>query len=605
MSTSVSAEDLAEDFSMFDIELNDAELVDKLKELCMIFRFDSSSLVDEWVAFSHTHKNVSLSMESVEQFEREKLSRKSQKHKTPNVKREKQRVYDISSMEVLIDGSDAEDLLNAYSTPATKGKNKRLHTTPESVTNKRVTGITGSPSIPYSPGSLPSPVGTPSQKYTSRSNRGEVVCKFGEMTVNTWQGCGPDNCTVEVYDRDNAVTTNFKYMFQKYTDKAHVLNDIIEDLGYELQNANVIENLSHVALPLQETITVAGRVCCDGNGRMNSQSVMLEGSVESSAGKRVSLLLSSLKEYSLFPGQIITVEGINSTGAKLVANKLYEGVLLPFSDPETRDAGKPLHILTTAGPYFTTDSLSLDPLMDFIQVLLKEKPDVCIFFGPFLDSRHEQIVNGMDGMDLTYEEFFLRIIHTIVESTTLLKTQLVFVPSQRDVHHEYVYPQPPYQVKDLPKQQLDRVHFVSDPCTLNINGIIVGLTASDILFHLGAEEISWPVAGSDRLARLCKHTLTQHNYYPLYPPAEEMNVDYEYFEQFAKMQITPDVFILPSDLRFFIKDVVGCVCINPGRLTKGQAGGTYSKLLIQPRTTSKTGESARVAQQTKAQIIKL
>jgi len=31
---------------------------------------------------------------------------------------------------------------------------------------------------------------------------------------------------------------------------------------------------------------------------------------------------------------------------------------------------------------------------------------------------------------------------------------------------------------------------VSDPCTLDIDGFIVGLTSTDVLFHLGAEEIS-------------------------------------------------------------------------------------------------------------------
>jgi len=34
------------------------------------------------------------------------------------------------------------------------------------------------------------------------------------------------------------------------------------------------------------------------------------------------------------------------------------------------------------------------------------------------------------------------------------------------------------------------VHLVSDPCTLDIDGITIGLTSTDVLFHLGAEEIS-------------------------------------------------------------------------------------------------------------------
>ncbi|XP_070578599.1 DNA polymerase alpha subunit B-like isoform X2 [Ptychodera flava] len=560
---------------------------------------------DEWVAFSQTHKQISLTLESLEQFEREWWNKKSQKSKTPVVKRDT-RMYDASTIEELISGGGEEDdLMSAYSTPAAKGKNKRLHVTPESVPNKRVSALGKSPSLQYSPGSLPSPVGTPSQKYSNRSNRGDVVVKYGDQSVNTWRGGGPENCMIELYDKDNAITANFKYMFQKYADKAHVLNDIIEDLGYELQNCHVIDNLCHVALPLQETITVAGRICCDSNGKMNSQSVMLEGSVDTSAGKRTSLLLSNLKEYSFFPGQIVALDGTNSTGSKLVVNKLHEGVMLPFNESECEVSG-PTSILTAAGPYFTSDNLSDAPLQDLIQVIVKEKPDVCVLFGPFLDSRHELIMNGMDGENKTYEEMFTYLLSMIIGKTKALSTHLVFVPSQRDIHHEYVYPQPPYQVGEVFKQELHRVHFVSDPCTLNVNGIILGLTSSDILFHLGAEEISWPVAGSDRLARLCKHLLIQHNYYPLYPPSEEINIDYEYFEQFAKMQITPDVLILPSDLRFFIKDVAGCICVNPGRITKGQVGGTFCKMVIDAKTKDeKISGGGGVAKQTRAQIIKL
>lgn len=38
---------------------------------------------------------------------------------------------------------------------------------------------------------------------------------------------------------------------------------------------------------------------------------------------------------------------------------------------------------------------------------------------------------------------------------------------------------------------LQRVTLVPDPCTLLIDGVTVGLTSTDILFHMGAEEISW------------------------------------------------------------------------------------------------------------------
>lgn len=34
------------------------------------------------------------------------------------------------------------------------------------------------------------------------------------------------------------------------------------------------------------------------------------------------------------------------------------------------------------------------------------------------------------------------------------------------------------------------MQFVSEPCSLSINGVIFGLTSTDLLFHMGAEEIS-------------------------------------------------------------------------------------------------------------------
>lgn len=118
--------------------------------------------------------------------------------------------------------------------------------------------------------------------------------------------------------------------------------------------------------------------------------------------------------------------------------------------------------------------------------------------------------------------------------------QVIVLPSYRDVHHDYVYPQPPffhqsqnsrmkaksdYPVITLLKLSLfclmvvlifisifeiwwinllsslhvcndpfcflpQNVHFMPDPCVVDINNVIFGLTSSDVMFQLGAEEIS-------------------------------------------------------------------------------------------------------------------
>lgn len=46
-----------------------------------------------------------------------------------------------------------------------------------------------------------------------------------------------------------------------------------------------------------------GQVCCDGNGKLNAQSVLLEASQEHGA-RQVPVEVSELKDYSLFPGQV-------------------------------------------------------------------------------------------------------------------------------------------------------------------------------------------------------------------------------------------------------------------------------------------------------------
>lgn len=43
------------------------------------------------------------------------------------------------------------------------------------------------------------------------------------------------------------------------------------------------------------------------------------------------------------------------------------------------------------------------------------------------------------------------------------------------------------------------------------------------------------------------------SYYPLYPPVDEVNMDYEKFQSFGQMPLTPDVLIIPSELRYFVK----------------------------------------------------
>lgn len=599
----VTAESLKSELEMFDVPCTDDSVLDTMVELCICSRIQADEMLLEWVAYSTTKNGLKLSADTLEQFKHEVLNKKSKSKQSFRKDESHNRTRDIHSLQDLIKAEEEEDnLLDSYSTPA-KGPQKRALTTPEHPHSKRSTALLASPGLLLSPASF-SPSATPSQKYSQRGGKGEVVVTFGAVQGTRWVGRRSAGAGVQLElleGCEDSLRSSYKFMFQRLRDVRNVLTEKIEELGESLKSHFSIEEFSPVSLPAQDSIKVLGQVCCDSNGKLNAHSVLLEAGPEQ-GGHQVPVDLSELKEYSLFPGQVVVMEGMNTTGRKLMASKLYEGVPLPFYTPEIKMEmdEEPMNVLVACGPYTTSDTLTFDPLLDLISIIVRDRPDVCLLLGPFVDSKHEQIEKAQ--VTETFEAIFSRCVESILDGTKSVGCRLVFVPSQRDIHHHYIFPQPPFTLPNLSKDQVQRVTLVPDPCTLLIDGVTFGLTSTDILFHMGAEEISCGT-GSDRFSRILKHILTQRSYYPLYPPVEEVNMDYEKFQSFGQMPLTPDVLIIPSELRYFVKDVVGCICVNPGRLTKGQVGGTYGRLLVQRSASSQ--DVKRVSPCLAAQVVKV
>ncbi|XP_037982442.1 DNA polymerase alpha subunit B, partial [Motacilla alba alba] len=528
---------------------------------------------NELLAFV-TSKDLDLQLtpEGLDTFEHEVLAKRGGRGRRGRDER-RGLLHDIHSLQELLDEEQEDELLDAYTTPS-KGSQKRSNSTPETPRPKRAPA-SRSPYGLFSPGSF-SPSVTPSQKYSSRGGGGEVVASLGSVQGPAWSGRG--GCAVRIFgSAERSLSKPYKFMFQKALDVREALAGRMEELGEVLQRHHGLDGFSSAVLPAQEPVTVLGQIACDGNGKLNAKSVLLLGDREHSGGAQVPLDLSELPEYSLFPGQVVALEGTNSTGRRMLVTKLYEGVPLPFHTP-TEPMAEQRMVLVACGPFTPSDSVAFEPLSDLLDVVARDRPDVCVLLGPFLDAKHEQVESCQ--LLSPFSDVFRLCLRTIIEGTRSAGSQLVLVPSLRDVSHDFVYPQPPFSLPELPKEDRVRVLLVPEPCTLDIDGVVFGLTSTDLLFHMGAEEISSSSGGSDRFTRILRHVLTQRSFYPLYPPSEELNVDWEALAAFAALPVTPDVLVTPSELRFFVKDVLGCVCINPGRLTKGQAGGTYGRLLL-------------------------
>jgi len=128
-----------------------------------------------------------------------------------------------------------------------------------------------------------------------------------------------------------------------------------------------------------------------------------------------------------------------------------------------------------------------------------------------------------------------------------------------------------------------RVHCVSNPCTLRINEVVVGLTSTDALFHMSADETNANLESGSRLGRLCQHLLQQQSYYPLFPASvHKANLNLKKMDQW-RMPCQPDLLVVPSTLKTFSQTVLeSTVAVNPGRLTLGRLAGTYAMVEIHP-----------------------
>nr|XP_041567950.1 DNA polymerase alpha subunit B [Taeniopygia guttata] len=542
----VTAEAVLRELRLFELRCEGEEVPDKLVELCLSHGLGPVALANELLAFV-TSKDLDLQLtpEGLDAFEHEVLAKRGSRGRRGRDER-RGLLHDIHSLQELLDEEQEDELLDAYTTPS-KGSQKRSNSTPETPRPKRAPA-SRSPYGLFSPHSF-SPSVTPSQKYSSRGGRGEVVASFGSGQGSVWHGRG--GCGVTIFGHpEQSLSKPYKSMFQKALDVREALAERVEELGEVLRRHHGLDGFSSAVLPAQEPVTVLGQIGCDGNGKLNTKSVLLVGDREHSGGAEVPLDLSELPEYSLFPGQVVALEGTNSTGRRMVVTKLYEGVPLPFHTP-TEPMAEQRMVLVACGPFTPSDSITFEPLSDLLEVVARDRPDVCILFGPFLDAKHEQVESCQ--LLSPFSDVFRLCLGTIIEGTRSAGSQLVLVPSLRDVSHDFVYPQPPFSFPDLPKQDKERVLLVPEPCVLDIDGVIFGLTSTDLLFHMGAEEISSSSGVSDRFTRILRHILTQRSFYPLYPPSEELNVDLEALAAFAALPVTPDVLVTPSELRFFVK----------------------------------------------------
>lgn len=411
--------------------------------------------------------------------------------------------------------------------------------------------------------------------------------------------------TQEIGNRGDRVQDSFN-VFNEPASSTYMMNTLMSKVQYLDERIRAMEQVIDAQIQPKKTRSIAaacqdlavfcGRIVCDTEGgRLNPQSVMLEGSIATSRGARVRLDLQACGDYRLFPGQVVAIVGKNPTGFCIVAQEIVSS--LPFPDAAVNDPSlsSPFDVVVAAGPFSPTDSLVYEPLKAIIEYCEREKPDALVLLGPFVDQDHPSIGDGL--LDATFEDVFvLKVVDEIEKLQDKIPIKVAMMPSIRDVHHDVAFPQKAFEMDDGCKTE-----SLPNPATMKYRGTCIACSSVDWLMSCTKEEISKTTGKNvDRLSALVSHIVQQQSYYPMFPTSANVCLDVTHPESFDMVGL-PEIVLTPSDLAPFAKQATvndlrvnlddevspvqttashNIVCVNPGRATKGATAGTFAHVYV-------------------------
>ena len=435
--------------------------------------------------------------------------------------------------------------------------------------------------------------------FSKRPNAGQVVETLNDhLNVCEAPVAPPAESRIKLTANTDLKKFSYKPMAMHLSEASEVLDDRIDEFRLLVQAHHNLEDsaFGNAANQATSEIIAVGRITSESiEGKLNASSLMLETSRRTGAGLRIPLKVESLS-YEFFPGQIVALRGINASGLYFSVNEVLEMPLLPpaASLPSTLDvlnerlamdqeslyiANHAVNVLVSAGPYTADDNLAFGPLNALCEKAAESYADIFIMVGPILDIEHPLLASGdfdlPDDGNIEPDKATLNDVFRILIGKPLrtLAAQvpnmtIILVPSVRDAVNKHVsWPQEAFDKKvlGLPRQ----AKVVTNPVTISLNEIVVGISAQDVLDDLRREEVKVGKPKENSiLSRLPRHLIQQRHFSPLYPPVDRKNLlktgteegvatgmplDVSYLKLGEWLNVRPDMLITPSALSPFAK----------------------------------------------------
>ncbi|KAL7270614.1 DNA-directed DNA polymerase alpha subunit pol12 [Rhizina undulata] len=588
------------------------EIMSEFQSMLRLHNIDANELFYKWESYSmKMGDETRLTLDTVRAFKKDaqELLEKEMRGKArmQNAAGQKS-VQRAPRTSAVMGGGGVLELLDGVfpTTPASKRKLDRPHETPTGKNTRLFDAGKSTPSELRTPLKSISDLSI-STPFSKRTNSGDIIEILNpHLAITPAPSPSPDR--IKLVANVDVKKFSYRPLHQKLSEASEYHDDRIEEFAIAIQKHHDLssEDFGDPSLPSPREIVAVGMIASDSlDGKLNAVSVLLESSRRMGAGSRTPLLLTHLKSYSLFPGQLVAVRGVNPNGEFFTVREILEAPRLPIAAtaPETlaenaqRFQDGDFTIVIASGPYTTDDNLLFESLDKLCSDAAANPPDVMILCGPFLDSEHPLVASGdfdletVDENSGTLDDLFRERISKLIRKVGCM---VIMIPSLRDAVSRHVaFPQERLQRKrlDLPPN----AKLLPNPAIFSLNETVFAVSTNDILYHLSKAEINRNPKETNPFARLTRHVLSQGHFYPLFPPASKgsvsmidygANVDLG-FERLAEfLGVTPDVVVLGSLLGGFAKTVDGIVALNPGFLSKKRGSGTYVKMGIKAPNVS-------------------
>ncbi|KAF2797537.1 DNA polymeras-like protein alpha/primase associated subunit [Melanomma pulvis-pyrius CBS 109.77] len=388
--------------------------------------------------------------------------------------------------------------------------------------------------------------------FASRDHIGDITEQLnGHIPLPEAPDEPPAEARIKLKANTDMSKFSYKTMAMKLSEASEVLDDRVDEFRQLIQEHLGLEDsdFGNPSYQSPSEIIVVGRIASDSSeGKLNTASLVLEGSRRWGSGRRVPLKLDGLTSYNFFPGQIVALRGTNATGDFFTVS---ESISLPLlapaaSKPEEFDVynsryldtpesdpsnARPLTILIASGPYTTDQNLDFAPLHTLLDNAASSYADAVVLVGPFLDAEHPLIRAGdfdipphMTNPDqATMTDLFRHYISSALQSLAqrVPTCNIILVPSLRDAHHRHgAFPQDKYVKKELGLGAAGKmVQCVTNPMTLSMNEFMLAMSSLDVLDMLRREEL---VHGNARAVNIyergARNVIEQRSFLPLFPP---------------------------------------------------------------------------------------